>query len=1057
VKRIAWLLLLPFASGALFAQGAYTMAGNVPANGTVGVSYSASLTTSPQAYAAWSYTGSLPPGLSMTTGNSYAAAISGTPTVAGSYTFTVQASLGTNPNSAPILVKQTYTVVIAAAAPPPVYITPTSLPNGTYGTAYSQVLTASGGYGAGTYTFSIDPSSPGSLPPGLTITTAGSIGGTPVQAGTFIFSVRLTSQTANGASVSVSQGYTITIAGPLLSITNTSLPGGTIGVLYSQALAATGGTAPYTWQVTTGSLPGGLSLQPATGNIYGTPTAAGSSSFQVKVTDSQQGSATGSFTIRITAAPLAITTTSLPGATVGTSYTAILAAAGGTVPYTWSVASGALPGGLSISSAGVISGTPTATGTFSVTLKVTDSAQATATQAYSVTVAAAVVALSITTPSPLPGGEVGVAYTLTFAATGGTTPYNWELSSGAIPAGLALGGLTGSLTGTPTTAGTFTFTLLVVDSTEKTAPKTFTISVTAAVKIITAPAMPDGITGTLYAQQFLASGGLAPYAWSIASGSIPAGLSLNTANGQLSGTPTAPGTYTFTIGVTDQNGQKDSAPYTIRIVAPLSITAQTPLPGGVVGAAYTQAFAATGGAAPYQWIVSTGSLPTGLSLNSATGSLSGTPTAAGTFNFTLQVVDAAGRSATASFTIVVTAGLTITTATLPNATVGTAYSQTLALAGGTGTFTWSVSTGALPGGITLNSATGSLTGTPTAAGTFNFTLQVVDAAGRSATASFTIAVTAGLTITTASPLPGATVSIAYNQALALAGGAAPFTWSIASGALPAGIALNPGSLNGIPSAPGTFTFTVSVTGGGQTATKSFTLTVGMPPGPNATLTGLPATASPATQPALGITIPSAYPLAITGTVTLTFVPDSPSPDGQEVVFTTGGRTVGFTVAASSTQVAFSGATPAVQTGTVSGTITLTLKLTAAGIDITPSPAPSTKLTVAKAAPVIKTATVTHTSGGFNLVVVGYATSREMVSANVGFVAVTGVTLASSQATVSLSPVFTTWYADPTSAPYGSNFSLTIPFTFSSSTSPVSAVSVQLTNSQGSSNSVSATY
>jgi hypothetical protein len=970
VKRIAWLLLLPFASGALFAQGAYTMAGNVPANGTVGVSYSASLTTSPQAYAAWSYTGSLPPGLSMTTGNSYAAAISGTPTVAGSYTFTVQASLGTNPNSAPILVKQTYTVVIAAAAPPPVYITPTSLPNGTYGTAYSQVLTASGGYGAGTYTFSIDPSSPGSLPPGLTITTAGSIGGTPVQAGTFIFSVRLTSQTANGASVSVSQGYTITIAGPLLSITNTSLPGGTIGVLYSQALAATGGTAPYTWQVTTGSLPGGLSLQPATGNIYGTPTAVGSFSFQVKVTDSQQASATGSFAIRITAAPLAITTTSLPGATVGTSYTAILAAAGGTVPYTWSVASGALPGGLSISSAGVISGTPTATGTFSVTLKVTDSAQATATQAYSVTVAAAVVALSITTPSPLPGGEVGVAYTLTFAATGGTTPYNWELSSGAIPAGLALGGLTGSLTGTPTTAGTFTFTLLVVDSTEKTAPKTFTISVTAAVKIITAPAMPDGITGTLYAQQFLASGGLAPYAWSIASGSIPAGLSLNTANGQLSGTPTAPGTYTFTIGVTDQNGQKDSAPYTIRIVAPLSITAQTPLPGGVVGAAYTQAFAATGGAAPYQWIVSTGSLPTGLSLNSATGSLSGTPTAAGTFNFTLQVVDAAGRSATASFTI---------------------------------------------------------------------------------------AVTAGLTITTASPLPGATVSIAYNQALALAGGAAPFTWSIASGALPAGIALNPGSLNGIPSAPGTFTFTVSVTGGGQTATKSFTLTVGMPPGPNATLTGLPATASPATQPALGITIPSAYPLAITGTVTLTFVPDSPSPDGQEVVFTTGGRTVGFTVAASSTQVAFSGATPAVQTGTVSGTITLTLKLTAAGIDITPSPAPSTKLTVAKAAPVIKTATVTHTSGGFNLVVVGYATSREMVSANVGFVAVTGVTLASSQATVSLSPVFTTWYADPTSAPYGSNFSLTIPFTFSSSTSPVSAVSVQLTNSQGSSNSVSATY
>jgi hypothetical protein len=220
---------------------------------------------------------------------------------------------------------------------------------------------------------------------------------------------------------------------------------------------------------------------------------------------------------------------------------------------------------------------------------------------------------------------------------------------------------------------------------------------------------------------------------------------------------------------------------------------------------------------------------------------------------------------------------------------------------------------------------------------------------------------------------------------------------------------------------------------------------------------LPATPAPATQPPLGISIPNAYPLAITGQITLTFTPDAPSPDGGEVQFTTGGRTVGFTVPANTTQPVFSGATPGVQIGTVSGTITLTLKLTAAGIDVTPSPAPSTTLVVAKSAAVIKTATVTRTTGGFNLVVVGYATSREMVSANVGFIAVTGVTLASNQATIPLSSVFTTWYADPTSAQYGSNFSLTMPFTFSSSTSPVSAVSVQLTNAQGNSNSMSAGY
>ena len=234
--------------------------------------------------------------------------------------------------------------------------------------------------------------------------------------------------------------------------------------------------------------------------------------------------------------------------------------------------------------------------------------------------------------------------------------------------------------------------------------------------------------------------------------------------------------------------------------------------------------------------------------------------------------------------------------------------------------------------------------------------------------------------------------------------------------------------------------------------------MGVPAGPPATITGLPATATPATQPALGIGIPSAYPLDITGTVTLTFAPDSPSPDGQEVVFTTGGRTASFTVAANSTQVVFPGGTPGVQIGTVSGTITLTLTLTAAGIDVTPSPAPSTKMTVAKSVPFIKTATVTGvTSSGFNLVVVGYATSREMVSATVGFTAASGVTLASSTATVSLATVFTTWYQSTPSAAYGSNFSLTIPFTFTNSTNPLTSVSVMLTNAVGNSTTVSAVY
>jgi hypothetical protein len=960
VKRLAWLLLLPFASGALFAQGAYTMAGNVPANGTVGVSYSASLTTSPQAYAVWSYTGSLPPGLSMTTGSSYVAAISGTPTTAGSYTFTVQASLGTNANAAPIVVTKAYTVTIAA---PTFTVASGSLPGGVVGGSYSQNLSAVGGYGLGTYTFTLVPGS--SLPPGLQLYPGGVIYGTPTTAGSYSFALQVTSQSGTSPVLTTSGTFSLNISSPPLTITSSSLPAGTVGVLYSQTLAATGGSPPYTWQVSSSSLPGGLTIG-SSGNIFGTPSTAGSFTFQVTVRDSAQGSASSSFTIRITAAALAITTASLPAGTVGTAYTATtLAATGGTPPYTWSAASGALPGGLSISSAGVISGTPTASGTFSVALQVIDSAQATATKSYSVTVAAAV-PLSITTQSPLAGAVVGVAYTQAFAATGGISPYTWSVSAGSAPTGLTLNASTGSLTGTPAAAGTFNFTLQVADSAGRTATKAFTISVGAALTI----------------------------------------------------TPTT-------------------------------------LPSATVGTPYSQTL--TAGTGTLTWS-STGALPLGITLNPTTGSLSGTPTASGTFTFTVSVTGG-GQTATQSFTIAVAAALTITTGTLPNATVGTPYSQTLT-ASGSGTFTWSFSTGALPPGITLNPTTGSLSGTPTAPGTFTFTVSVAGG-GQTATQSFTITVTAALTITTATTLPNGTVGTAYSQTLALAGGTGTFTWSVSTGTLPGGITLSSaGSLSGTPTAPGTFTFTVSVTGGGQSATKSLTITVGVPAAPPATITGLPATATPATQPPLGITIPNAYPLDITGQVTLTFAPDPPSPDGQEVVFTTGGRTVNFTVPANTTQAVFSGATPGVQTGTVSGTITLTLKLTAAGIDITSAPTPTTTLLIPKSAPVIKTATVSGvTSSGFNLVVVGYATSRDMASATVTFTAASGVTLSSSSAPVSLTSVFTNWYQSTPSAAYGSNFSLTIPFTIANGTSanPLTSVSVQLTNSQGSSTTVSVPY
>jgi hypothetical protein len=207
---------------------------------------------------------------------------------------------------------------------------------------------------------------------------------------------------------------------------------------------------------------------------------------------------------------------------------------------------------------------------------------------------------------------------------------------------------------------------------------------------------------------------------------------------------------------------------------------------------------------------------------------------------------------------------------------------------------------------------------------------------------------------------------------------------------------------------------------------------------------------------LGLTVGGAYPLAIQGTITLTFAPSS-GPDDPNVQFTTGGRTVTFQIPAGSTQAQFAASTPAVQTGTVAGTITLTLDLTAAGTDITPTPAPTQVLVVAPSAPVVTSATVTPVSGGFNLVVIGYATTRDMTSAAIAFTPASGVTLAGNTAQATLGQLFTTWYQSYTSAQYGSQFSLTIPFTYSGSTVPISALSVTLTNSQGTSAAAPAAY
>ena len=190
----------------------------------------------------------------------------------------------------------------------------------------------------------------------------------------------------NGNSIRINIVNGQVINSPL-TITTSSLPAWTAGVAYSQTLAAAGGTSPYTWSIASGPLPAGLSLS-SSGTISGTPTTAGGpTSVIFRVTDSTGAAVTKSLSITINI-PLSIGTSSLPNGTVGVTYSQTLSPTGGSSPYIWSAVSGTLPVGLSLNSAGVISGIPTAAGgPTSVTFRVTDSTSATATKSLSITVA----------------------------------------------------------------------------------------------------------------------------------------------------------------------------------------------------------------------------------------------------------------------------------------------------------------------------------------------------------------------------------------------------------------------------------------------------------------------------------------------------------------------------------------------------------------------------------------------------------------------------------------------------------------------------------------------
>lgn len=328
--------------------------------------------------------------------------------------------------------------------------------------------------------------------------------------------------------------------------------------------------------------------------------------------------------------------------------------------------------------------------------------------------------IAITTAS-LPDGVANSPYTATLT-TDSAYAVVWTLTNGtSLPTGLTLDRTAGTISGTPTTAGDYTFTVKASPLTGAPATKGFTLRIqtqgTAAITITTTN-LPSGTVNTSYNAVLSASA--SNVRWSVSSGSFPAGLSLNSSTGAITGTPTSAGTSTFTVrAVSGSNSTEKQLSITINsgtTPTPTAITiTTTSLPGGIEGESYNASLASNPSGTAWSY---TGNIPAGLALDSS-GRISGIPTVSGNFSFTATAMYGTS-SATKNLSVIISP-LEIITSSLPNGRVSETYSQTLR-SNGTG-LTWIVSSGYLPSGLTLQSSSGLLSGTLTRAGEYTFTVR----------------------------------------------------------------------------------------------------------------------------------------------------------------------------------------------------------------------------------------------------------------------------------------------------------------------------------------------